>query len=183
MKNTLTPIVLALTLALAACGKAKEAASEKIAEKMIESSISKDGTKAKVDLSAGGAKVTTTDANGKTSQFEMGTAKITEAEAGVPFYPGAALDGNGGTRMTSPEGTNLMVALTSTDPADKVSAFYRDKLKPMAEGHQFIDMDSSDGNHVFSLIDDKAKNSLQVQVQKADTGSHIQIVSSRGTAK
>jgi hypothetical protein len=183
MKNTLTPIVLALTLALAACGKAKEAASEKIAEKMIESSISKDGTKAKVDLSAGGAKVTTTDANGKTSQFEMGTAKITETEAGVPFYPGAALDGNGGTRMTSPEGTNLMVALTSTDPADKVSAFYRDKLKPMAEGRQFIDMDSSDGNHVFSLIDDKAKSSLQVQVQKAETGSHIQIVSSRGTVK
>jgi len=181
MKHTLTPIVLALTLA--ACGKAKETASEKIAEKIIESSISKDGTKAKVDLSSGGAKVTTTDANGKTSQFEMGTAKISEAEAGVPFYPGAAVDGNGGTRMTSPEGTNLMIALTSTDPADKVSAFYRDKLKPMAEGHQFIDMDSSDGNHVFSLIDDKAKNSLQVQVQKADTGSHIQIVSSRGTAK
>ena len=38
MKHTLTPIVLALTLA--ACGKAKETASEKIAEKIIESSIS-----------------------------------------------------------------------------------------------------------------------------------------------
>ena len=38
------------------------------------------GTKAKVELNEGSAKITTTDAQGKTSQMEMGSAKVTEAD-------------------------------------------------------------------------------------------------------
>ena len=81
-------IVVAVVVALAACGKVQEKASEKVAEKMIESAMQKDGSKSKVDLSSGGVKVSTTDASGKTSQMEMGTAKVGEADVGVAFYPG-----------------------------------------------------------------------------------------------
>jgi hypothetical protein len=78
---------VAIAVSLVACGKAQEAASEKAVEKMIESSLSKDGTQAKVNLSDGGVKMATTDASGKTTSLELGAAKITEADLGVPFYP------------------------------------------------------------------------------------------------
>ena len=85
-------LAIAFALALAGCGKAQEKASDKVAEKMaekaIESAMSKDGTQAKVNLSDGGMKVATTDASGKTTQLEVGNAKVSEAELGVPFYPG-----------------------------------------------------------------------------------------------
>jgi hypothetical protein len=47
-------LVVVSVLALCACGKTQEAAGEKATEKMIESSLSKDGTQAKVELSQGG---------------------------------------------------------------------------------------------------------------------------------
>ena len=93
MKHTLAVLCV---LALAACGKASETAAEKV----IESQISKDGTQAKVNLSEGGMKVTTTDASGKTTQMEMGSAKISEAERQnlsdltrqLPLHPEKATD-------------------------------------------------------------------------------------------
>src|SRR5204862_201921 len=82
MDRTIGWLALA-ALALAGCGKTQEAASQKAAEKVIESSLQKDGTQAKVDLSAGQMKVTTTDASGKTSTAEYGGAKVEEADVGV----------------------------------------------------------------------------------------------------
>jgi poly-gamma-glutamate capsule biosynthesis protein CapA/YwtB (metallophosphatase superfamily) len=63
-----------------------------------------------------------------------------------------------------------------------VAAFYRDKLKAMAEGKQLMDMSSNDGA-TLSLVDDKAKSTIQVNVGKADKGSDIVIVASRSGAK
>lgn len=174
--------VAALAFALAACGKVQEAASEKAAEKIIESAISKDGTQAKVNLSEGGMKVSTTDASGKTTQMELGGAKITEAELGVPFYPGAKANEGGALRVATGDGVSLQMALQSDDAPDKVAAFYRDKLKAMADGKQLTDMSSSDGASL-SLVDDQAKSSLQVHVGKADKGSDITIVSIREKTK
>ena len=76
--------VLALTLALGACGKVQEKASEKMVEKAIESSMAKDGTQAQVKLGEGGMKVTTTDAAGKTTQMEMGDRKSTRLNSSHP---------------------------------------------------------------------------------------------------
>lgn len=188
MKHSPTlPIGIALALGLAACGKVQEAAiekaAEKAAEKMIEASINKDGTQAKVDLSQGGLKMSTTDASGKTTQMEMGNAKISEAEIGLPFYPGS--QPKEGSSMRIANGTNvaLQLGLSSDDAPDKVAAFYRDKLKAMSEGKQLMDMSSNDGASL-SLIDDKARSSLQVHVSKAEKGSDIAIVASReGAAK
>lgn len=168
--------VLALVL-LAACGKASETATEK----MIESQISKDGTQAKVDMAGGGMKITTTDASGKVSQMEMGTAKVSEADVGLPFYPGTAPKEGAMTKITSSEGSMVTVTLHSDDAPDKVAGFYRDKLKVGAEGKQFTDMNSG-GTHMLMLGDDKSKQFTQVTVTKNESkGSDIQIMANKGT--
>ncbi len=172
------PIGVALALVLGACGKVQEAATEKAAEKMIESSMSKDGTQAKVDLSQGGMKVTTTDASGKTTQMEMGNAKITEADLGLPFYPGSQPKEGSSMRIVNGPAQSLQLGLHSDDAPDKVAAYYRDKLKSMSEGKQLMDMSSNDGASI-SLVDDKTKSMLQVHVSKAEKGSDIAIVASR----
>lgn len=172
------PIAIAAALAVAGCGKVQEKAAEKAAEKMIESSISKDGSQAKVDLSQGSMKVTTTDATGKTVQMEMGSAKISESELGLPFYPGAKPTEGSGMRMVNGASTSLQMGLHSDDAPDKVAAFYRDKLKAMSEGKQLMDMSSGDGASI-SLVDEKTKSMLQVHVSKAEKGSDIALVASR----
>ena len=163
---------------LAACGKA----SEKAAEKMIESSIAKDGTQANVNLSEGGMKVTTTDASGKTTQMEMGNAKISESDLGLPFYPGAKPTEGSSMRIVNGASMSLQQGLHSDDAPDKVAAFYRDKLKAMADGKQLMDVSSNDGASL-SLVDDKTKSMLQVHVSKADKGSDIALVANREGAR
>lgn len=169
---------VALVLLLGACGKVQEKAAEKVAEKAIESSLSKEGGQAKVDMSDGGLKVTTTDASGQSTKMEMGNARVSEAELGVPFYPGAAPQEGASMRIVSGGNASLQVSLHSADAHDKVAAFYRDKFKAMAEGKQFMDLSQNDGA-MLSLVDEKARSTLQVHVSKADSGSDIAIVATR----
>jgi hypothetical protein len=177
MQRLIAPVILS-ALALVACGKAQEKANEKMVEKAIESSMSKDGTQAKVDMSQGGMKISTTDASGKTTQMEMGNAKITEADLGLPYYPGAKPTEGSSMRVVNGPSMSLQQALHSDDATDKVAAFYRDKLKAMSDGKQLMDMSSNDGASI-SLVDEKAKSMMQVHVSKADKGSDIAIVVSR----
>jgi hypothetical protein len=182
MNRLAPPLIALLALALAGCGKVQEKASEKLAEKAIESSMSKDGTQAKVDLSQGGMKVSTTDASGKTTQMEMGNAQVSEADLGLPFYPGSKPTEGSSMRIVSGTSSNIQVGLHSDDAPDKVAAFYRDKLKSLSEGKQFMDMSHNDGASL-TLVDEKAKNTLQVHVSKAEKGSDIAIAASREGAK
>jgi hypothetical protein len=177
MHRLVAPVIVS-SLALAACGKVQEAAGEKVVERAIESSMSKDGTQAKVDLSQGGMKVSTTDASGKTTQMEMGNAKITEADLGLPFYPGSKPTEGSSMRIVNGPSMSLQQALHSDDAVDKVAAFYRDKLKALSDGKQLMDMSSNDGASI-SLVDDKTKSMMQVHVSKAEKGSDIAIVVSR----
>ena len=85
-------------------------------------------------------------------------------------------------RVATGDSVSLQVGLRSADAFDKVAAFYRDKLKAMADGRQFTDMGGSDGASL-SLIDDKTKTSMQVHVTKADKGSEIAILTIRDKAK
>jgi hypothetical protein len=167
-------VVVAGALALAGCGKP--------AEKTIEQKTADGGT-AKIAVSEGGVKVTTTDASGKTAQMEMGGAQVGEADVGIAFYPGTQPREGGSTRVSSPDGTMYMVMLHSDDAPDKVAGFYRDKLKAQAEGKQFTES-SADGSHMLMLADDKTKQLTQVMVAKAESkGSDIQITAHRGVAK
>jgi outer membrane lipopolysaccharide assembly protein LptE/RlpB len=171
-------VATAVALTLAGCGKAKEKASEKVAEKILESSMNKDGSTSKVDLSGGGTKVSTTDANGKTSVMEMGNAKVTEADLGLPMYPGStALEGKS-TRIVTPEGSMVSVELQSTEPQEKVAAFYRERIKAMGAGGQVMDM--SEGDKVTLVrSDENTKNSVQVHLRKTETRTEITLVASK----
>jgi hypothetical protein len=182
MRGNVLSVSIAIAVSLGGCGKAQEKASEKMAEKAIESSLSKDGTQAKVNLSEGGMKVTTTDASGKSTQMEVGNAKISEAELGLPFYPGAKATEGSSMRVVSGASTSMQVGLHSDDAHDKVAAFYREKLKAMSDGKQLVDTSDNDGASL-ALIDDKAKSSLAVQVSKAEQGSDIALTAIREGAK
>jgi hypothetical protein len=171
---------LGAALALAACGKVQEVAAEKATEKMIESQIAKDGTQAKVDLSQGGIKVSTTDASGKVSQMEMGSAKVSEADVDVAFYPGTKPVEGQASRFSTPSGSTVSVALHTDDAVDKVAGFYRDQLKGKSTGKQFTEMSGGDSVS-FSLSDEKAKSATQVSITKAEKGTDVQIVSNRGS--
>lgn len=177
MKHIL--VVAAGALALVACGKATETAAEKV----IESQIAKDGGSAKVKLSDGGVKMTTTDASGKTTQLEMGTAKVSEADVGLSFYPGTQPRDGEASKVSSSDGTMFTVILHSEDAPDKVAGFYRDKLKAQAEGKQFTET-SGDGSYMLLLADDKNKQVTHVMIAKGEPkGSDIQIMANRGSAK
>ena len=178
-----TLLAMPLALVLAGCGKAPDAVAEKAAEKMIESAASKDGTKAKVDLAQGGATITTTDGSGKTSKMEMGTAKVGEADVGVPFYPGTQPAEGQAMRVATPDGSMVSVGFESADAPEKVAAFYRDTLKARSQGKQFVEMTDGSGGATLSLVDEKTNSTVQVHVQKADNGSEIQIVSTTGKPK
>jgi hypothetical protein len=183
MNHRSFPVVALVTaLSLAGCGKAQEKAGEKALERTIESSIAKDGTQAKVDLSAGGMKVTTTDASGKTNQMELGNARISETDLGLPFYPGAKPLKGAAMRNVSGSTVYMQLGLHSDEAHDKVAAFYRDKLKAMSDGKQFTDMSHNDGASL-SLVDDKARSTLQVTISKAEKGSDFTLVASREVAK
>ena len=174
---------LTASLILAACGKISEKATEKMVEKAIESQA-KDGTKASVNLSEGGAKMTTTDASGKSSTMEWGNSQVSEADLGVPFYPGTKPREGGTSKMVTPHGTAMTVSLHSSDAADKVAAFYREKLKSQSQDKKLMDMSMGEGQTTLMLADDKAKSSVQIHIAKAsDSGSDINIVASRETAK
>jgi hypothetical protein len=171
---------LALALVLAACGKA----SETVAEKAIEAQLQKDGQKAQVDLSGSTAKVTISDASGQTSRIEVGGAKVTEAEIGLPFYPGASLVENASSKVSSPEGTMATVQLNSRDAPDKVAAFYREQLRSRAQGKAtFADMSTGEGAATLMLGDEDGKSGWQVSVSRADAGSAITIVASRAPGR
>jgi hypothetical protein len=183
MNGGATLAACALLAALAGCGKVQEQASEKMAEKAIEASMTKEGGQAKVELSGGTVSITSSDAAGKTTQMEMGGAKVTEAELGLPFYPGTRpLEGQS-TRLVSPDGTMYSIGLHSNDASDKVAGYYREKLKAQAEGKQFMDISAGDGNAVLSLADEKSQGSFQVHVSKADKGTDIQLVANRRGVK
>ncbi|TAK45431.1 MAG: hypothetical protein EPO29_01725 [Betaproteobacteria bacterium] len=178
MKNRMI-LCLAVAAGLAACSKAPE----KAAEAMIESAIQKDGTKAKVDLSGGSTRITTTDASGKTTQMEMGGAKVGETELGVPFYPGTKPGEGESSKVSTPDGSMYTVMLHSADSSDKVAAFYRERLKSLSTGKQFMEMSGGDGGASLVLADDQAKTTVQVHVTKGDKGTDVQIVASRPAAK
>jgi hypothetical protein len=179
VKHTFIVVAAMAAVALAGCGKATEKATEKI----LESQMSKDGTQAKVDLGSGGMKVTTTDAAGKVSQVEIGTAKVSEAELGVPFYPGTQPREGEMNKVSAPDGTMVTVTLHSSDAPDKVANFYREKLKAASQGKQFTDMNSGD-TQMFILNDDKTKQVTQITVAKVEgKGSDIHIMANHGTPK
>ena len=177
-----TALAFSIALALAGCGKVTEVATEKATEKMIESQISKDGGSAKVDLSQGGATVEGTDKDGKSYKMEMGSAAVTEADLGLPFYPGAKPVDNGGTRIRNGAVQMASLELDSSATPQEVSKWYRDQLKGRAgEGVSVIDTARDDKGMQLAVVDSKKNESISVEVAAGgESGSRITLVHSSG---
>ncbi|WP_374567537.1 hypothetical protein [Ideonella sp.] len=178
MNRTLTTLGLAAALAtLAGCGKVTEMATEKATEKYMESQINKDGGNTKVDLSKGGMTAEGTDEHGKAFKMEMGSAKLSEADMKVPFYPGAKPADNSGTRIKNGGGEMVSIELRTDDAAKTVSAWYRDKLKSTAgEGKTVIDSAAEDNGMSLMISDPKANESTTVNVSPDGDGSKITLI-------
>ena len=120
---------------------------------------------------------------GKNIRMDLGSAKLDEAQLGLPFYPGARPLEGGSTFISSGDVSTASVNLHSADGSDKIAAYYREQMKSRAAGKQFTDTVDGSGNPALALIDTRAKSSIEVAVLKAEAGSTIQIVSSwRGPA-
>jgi hypothetical protein len=184
LTSTLRWTLAALLLtSLGACQKLTEVATEKAAEKMIESQINKNGSDAKVDLGNGGVKVEGKDENGKAFKMEMGSAQISEKELGLPFYPGAKLTENKGTRIVNGDGMMMQVELTSSDDPKKVSEWYRTQLKGANNGPDKMVMDQGkEKGMTLSISDTKVESNVMVDVSDdGGSGSHISLMYSAKT--
>jgi hypothetical protein len=114
--------------------------------------------------------------------MQIGGAKVTEADLGVAFYPGAKATEGSGTRVSTNDGSSASIALHSDDASDKVATFYRDQLKAKAAGKQLMDM-AGDGNATLALVDPASDETVQVHVTKAESGSDILITMTRKAGK
>lgn len=174
---------LLIPLALAGCGKAQEAASEKAAEKMIEATIDKDGSNAKVDIHDGGVKMQGTDEKGQAFDMEMGSANISEKDLGIPFYPGATVVPNQSSRFVNGGNEVLQVELSSPDDAKKVGDWYRAQLKGSTEGRMVMDQSDAQGMSM-TITDSQTESSMIIGVKATEgrPGSTIGLVHSRKAA-
>jgi hypothetical protein len=74
----------------------------------------------------GGKSTTVTDDKGNTSTMALG---VTEAQLGLPFYPGSVEAANGGM-TTETGGVKSVVSMRTTkDDPEKAIAFYKDKVE------------------------------------------------------
>lgn len=123
------------------------------------------------------------DANGQTSLNlpflsvqTVPSDQITEKELGIAIYPGARPEKFGSISKTGPV-TILSAHFRTTDPADKVIAYYKDKAGPAAQimslpfgvGTQ-IQVQSQAGTSVKILITQLAKASeseTRIQIDHA----------------
>lgn len=104
---------------------------------------------------------------------------ISETEIGVPFYPGAKVNDKVATKLASVDGNALSVNLMTADAPEKITAFYREKLKAMATDKQYVETPGSDGQMALLLADEKNKDSILVNITKSAAGSDINIVVTR----
>jgi hypothetical protein len=197
-------ILAMATVTLTACGKAVETLSQKAVEKAIESQLNKDGKNANVTIGKDGMqttvtdaegkvsnmtigkdgiKTTTTDASGKVSTTEIGSANVTEADVGIPFYPGASIKDGKGSKMSGPDSTMVMVTLESKDDLEKVAEYYRGKFKGLAKGRKLSDMSQAGESAMLMLSDDKNQDSLTVNVSKNEDAklTEISIMANKNT--
>lgn len=87
------------------------------------SAKSSDGTE--VNIGEGGTRVK----NAKGEVSTMGISAVTEAEMGLPYYPGSSAIAGRDIKSNADGKQSLMSVRTSSDKPAKVTAFYKDKIK------------------------------------------------------
>lgn len=102
------------------------------------------------------------------------TTGVTEAQVGVPFYPGAVMENDGGGTITSNSnqpgkgGSLTAVSMVTRDPVQNVIAFYTSKI-----GKPTMDMDTGDGHTAMWTIetaDKKGGTIVTIASEKSKPG-------------
>lgn len=177
-------IVLCLVagVAVAGCGKK---ADEKLTEKLIEKSLSRDGVKADVDISGNTMSFTTTDADGKQANVKVNGDEMTVSgadgvttfqatgagkmpanfPADVYVYAGADIV----SAVSSSAGVNL--ALKTSDASKDVMAKYAAEMKDKGWATQT----SLDTGDMAMLVFSKDNRTANVVVQFVDGRTSINL--------
>ena len=115
------------------------------------------------------------DSNGNVSITTPGgtittgtSANITEDELGTALYPGA-ISGQGSMNMKTPNGSMVTAVYTSSDPSDKIVAFYREKL-----GDRASIVQNSNGTVLSS--GEKDKDNIVITITPEGGSSKIAII-------
>ncbi len=107
------------------------------------------------DLTTG--KVTIDTPNGTISA--MNDAKLTEADLGIAIYPGAEQT-KGSARLNLGNGPMVTANFLTSDPKEKVIAFYKDQLGSGAEN-------MVSGNGAFLMVTKANKESINITISQS----------------
>jgi len=162
-------MMAALAIALTGCGKSPEPPKPAAATPAA--------VPAPVAQTSSGGPALAAGAACKTSPTPtlVPTPGITEADLGVPFYPGAKLVK--GTVGTGPDGSAAGADQETADPPDKVLAFYRELLKAQAAGRELADGGRPDnyGNTLLELSAEVGKPGIQIITTGDSRGTYVSI--------
>jgi len=164
-----------LTLAGCGCGKVREVAQAvKMANDARDGKMTvtnEKGEKATIETKPEGekaGKITVTGEHGTTTT-EIGTAKVSEADLGVDFYPGAAVETGTATTATGKENAKYsLVGLVTSDSFADVAKFYKDKY---GQGNTVIEQP----NHLMITIKVGEHSGKMIMVASEDGKTKIVI--------
>lgn len=139
------------------------------------SAKSSDGSELKYE----DGKMTGKNENGET--FESGAIDVTEAELGLPFYPGSKPVEFGSTKMETAEGKTFSVNRSTSDMPDKVVEFYKAKFTDPQTFNS-----STDGvvqSQVSGKLADGAEGAVIAMRDKGKSETMVMITLQRKAAK
>ncbi len=102
-------------------------------------------------------------------------AEVSEAELGVPLYPGAKRE-EGSFQLSTAEGTMATYVFKTSDTPAQVMAFYRGKLNPKTNF-----LETPDGGMITS--DNSATVGFLITIGRDNTDGRTSISVVRGTSK
>lgn len=122
-----------------------------------------------------------TGKNEKGETFESGAIDVTEAELGLPFYPGSKPVEFGSTKMETAEGKTFSVNRSTSDMPDKVVEFYKAKFTDPQTFNS-----STDGavqSQVSGKLADGAEGAVIAMRDKGKSETMVMITLQRKAAK
>ncbi|MBS1721899.1 MAG: hypothetical protein JSS66_02710 [Armatimonadetes bacterium] len=131
------------------------------------------GNSSSLEGNTAGGTVKVTDAQGKTSTMTSGTT-VSEADLGLPFYPGSSEKSTGSIKTDTPENTTVMSARSTADDPLKVSEFYKAKLKNATASS--VSSDASKSEMVSGELENGAKVQVGAVKNKDATTTDITVV-------
>ena len=152
MKRAVIAAILSAAAALAACGSHRA------------------GT---IQTNSGTATVTTSQDNKNvTVRTKEGTTSIGQSvdtsKLGAPVYPGAQANAQGAITSTTDKGTSVMAGFKTSDPFDKVEAYYKQQLPA---GSEKMNVASGSGSVAsFQIGAADANDQVAIQVTSSKPG-------------